>query len=447
MHTTNQLVSLPPVRLNGCTREALRSYFINAWDLYEMLFRSIRSDESLYLKTDPRRNPLIFYLGHTAAFYINKLRMAGLIDAGLHAHYDRLFAVGVDPKTADELDASQIWPAAEVVRDYRRQVREIVLSVIENADFPEIVEANDPHWSIFMGIEHDRIHFETSSVLIRQYDVDLVQKPEGWTYAPTSSNVPENGTVDIPGGTVMLGKPEAHPVYGWDNEYGQLRVDVAPFSVQVNMISNAEYRAFVDAGGYQNREYWTEDGWKWREKYQFEHPIFWIPKGTDYLYRAMFDLLPMPQDWPVEVSCHEAEAYCKWRGDEWRLMTEAEWKLLTADAPEVDGDPIYADCHNLNFRYGSPTPVGMMKGGCTPHGVNDVYGNVWDWLSDDFYPLPGFEVHPYYKDFSAPYMDADHGMMAGGAWASTGTSGSKYYRLWFRRGFIQHAGFRMAKDH
>jgi formylglycine-generating enzyme required for sulfatase activity len=85
-----------------------------------------------------------------------------------------------------------------------------------------------------------------------------------------------------------------------------------------------------------------------------------------------------------------------------------------------------------------------MKQGMSPSGFHDVWGNVWDWLADDFYPLPGFKVHPWYLDFSEPYMDSDHGMMAGGAWATTGTGASKYYRLWFRRHFYQHAGFRLA---
>lgn len=125
-------------------------------------------------------------------------------------------------------------------------------------------------------------------------------------------------------------------------------------------------------------------------------------------------------------------------------MTEAEWKFATQDAPESKGDPAFCDKHNLAMTYLSPSPVGMMEGGCTPSGAYDLYGNVWDWLSDDHAALPGFKVHPWYEDFSEPFMDDQHGMMAGGSWASSGTSASKYYRLWFRRGFFQHAGFRIA---
>ena len=72
-------------------------------------------------------------------------------------------------------------------------------------------------------------------------------------------------------------------------------------------------------------------------------------------------------------------------------------------------------------------------------------GNVWQWLSDDFHPLPGFRTHRLYEDFSTPYFDRDHTMLRGGAWATTGTGGSIHYRLWFRRHFYQHAGFRLVR--
>ena len=85
-------------------------------------------------------------------------------------------------------------------------------------------------------------------------------------------------------------------------------------------------------------------------------------------------------------------------------------------------------------------------GGISSSGIRDPYGNVWQWLANDFRPLPGFKTHKLYDDFSAPYFDDQHAMMLGGAWASTGTGASKFYRLWFRRNFYQHAGFRPVRS-
>ena len=150
--------------------------------------------------------------------------------------------------------------------------------------------------------------------------------------------------------------------------------------------------------------------------------------------------------WPVEVNCHEAQAYCKWRGNGTRLLCEAEFRVLADEINCKDTDPMFDSRFNLNLRFGSPTPVNFLPEAKSPSGFYDLYGNVWEWLSDDFYSLPGFKVHYLYEDFSAIYMDNEHATLLGGAWASSGTSGSKDYRLWFRRHFYQHAGFRIARD-
>lgn len=446
MEVLHQIKSLPPIKLSNCDKDAVRAYFINTWELYELLFSSIESDDSLYVNPDPRRHPLIFYLGHTAVFYINKFHAAGVIQHRINPHFENILAVGVDPKTAKDLEVRDLWPSADEVRDYRRQAKELILKVIDEAEFPERVTWDHPLWTLFMGLEHDRIHFETSSVLIRQYPVAALKRPRAWQYAPTAPEAPENSVLEMPGGKVTLGRPESADLYGWDNEYGLQEFDVAPFAVSRNMISNAEFLEFVQAGGYSNADFWSEEGLIWKEKYAIEHPRFWIRNGVDFRYRAMFDELPLPLSWPAEVTCHEARAYCAWKGSEWRLMWEREWKFLSNQAPEKNQDVVFDDKCNLNLQFCSPTPVGMMAEGRTAEGVNDIHGNVWDWLNDDFYQLPGYKVHDHYHDFSAPYFDSDHGMLAGGSWASSGTSASKYYRLWFRRGFFQHAGFRLAKS-
>ena len=444
--TTNSKTSVhTPPNLIDLTKEDLKAYFRQTWDLYEMLFSSIISSETYYLNPDPLRNPLIFYWGHTAAFYINKLKMAGLIEEGINARYEQLFAVGVDPDRPENLDKIDLWPPLEDVNAYRKKVYDIVLSVIDQFQDGTAIDSSSPWWSLMMGLEHDRIHFETSSVLFRQLPPELLSRPEGWTYAPTLGTPPENTLVEVQGGEVTLGKPANNDIFGWDNEYGQLTKQVSPFQATKNLISNAEYMLFVLTGAYNNSQYWTEEGWQWKNEVNALHPKFWVKAQDTFFYRTVFENIAMPLDWPVEVNAHEARAYCSWKGEQWRLMSEAEFNLIANKIKEKKGDPSSSDQYNINFLYGSPNPVGFLDKDDDVE-FHDIYGNVWDWLSDDFYPLPGFEPHPYYEDFSAPFFDEDHSMLLGGAWASTGTGASSYYRLWFRRHFYQHAGFRLAKD-
>jgi 5-histidylcysteine sulfoxide synthase len=434
-----------PVRLSNLTAEGLLEYFRNSWAIYDWLFSSIKEPATYYTAPDPLRNPLIFYWGHTAAFYINKMVAVGLLEKGINAEYEVLFARGVDPDLPENLEVQDLWPSLEDVDAYREAVKQVVERCIATQQYPAEIDDQHPLWAILMGVEHDRIHFETSSVLLRQVPAQDLQRPQGWKYAYSEGLPPDNQLLTVAGGTVTLGKKAHSNIYGWDNEYGQLEQTVAPFEASQNLISNQDYLLFYDSGAYQERQYWTEEGWAWKQRTNTQHPKFWVPSDKGFLYRAMFEEQLMPLDYPVEVNCHEAWAYCAWVGQGFRLMAEAEFQLLAQRELE-ERDCAFATCYNLNLKFGSPNPVGSLPKQQSALEFNDLFGNVWEWLRDDFYPLPGYKVHALYDDFSAPYFDSDHSMLAGGAWATTGTGASRYYRLWFRRHFYQHAGFRLARD-
>jgi formylglycine-generating enzyme required for sulfatase activity len=106
--------------------------------------------------------------------------------------------------------------------------------------------------------------------------------------------------------TVELGKPANFPSFVWDNEYGTRTVHVpSPFSVSQYMISNGEYWQFV-VDGYCNPDYWCAHGWAWRTHCNTKWPFFWKPTGPEglheYQLRTIFELVPMPWNWPVDVS-------------------------------------------------------------------------------------------------------------------------------------------------
>ena len=405
---------------------------------------SLVEEETFYDKSDPLRNPLIFYLGHSPVFYINKLIHVGLLERRIHPGYELLFEIGVDPTTSAELDEAIQdihWPQVEDVWRYREQAKAEVISVIQHTSLNLPIDHRHPLWALMMAMEHNRIHFETSSMLIRQLPLAQVERPQHWQYAPATSMDRSNDMIPVPGGTVELGKPIDSVTYGWDSEYGQRVVQVQPFLASQYLITNRDFLTFVEEGGYDNREVWEKASWRWKNEHQIKHPKFWIPKHGSYAYRAIFDQIDLPLDWPVEVNYYEAMAYCRWKGENMRLMTEAEWKLAT-QGRQAEGGKVY----NLNIQFGSPCAVGQLETTQPLSGLYDLRGNVWEWLSDDFNALPGFKPHPLYEDYSAPFLDQQHKMMLGGAWASTGTYASPYCRNWFRANFYQHSGFRIAQD-
>ncbi|MFB0975907.1 MAG: DinB family protein, partial [Tolumonas sp.] len=231
-------------------RQDLLNYFIQTYDLYDSLFDCLVSDNAWYKKAIPLRHPLIFYYGHTAAFFINKLLAGQFISQRIDADIEATVAIGVDEMSWDDLDETHYqWPSIQQLRQYRQHVRSHVIQFIQDMPLELPITWESPAWAILMGIEHERIHLETSSVLIRQLPLERVIPQPRWQYCPLQRNniadVPQNELITVTGTTVQLGKPDVDATYGWDNEYGQRYIQLESFQASKYLVSNAEYLAFV----------------------------------------------------------------------------------------------------------------------------------------------------------------------------------------------------------
>jgi len=457
---TQTLGSLPMLDLSSATRQEWLDYFDNTWTVSEVLYSGLHSEEPFYRPpVHGLRHPLIFYYGHTACLFVNKLRVAGVISEPVDAYLESVLETGVDEMSWDDMHKNDmVWPTVAEVQQYRRTVYGIVRELIETA--PELeagaptIDQSSPMWAMVMGFEHDRIHTETSSVLIREMPDHLTQVPPFWP-KPHSSHessipAPDNAMLSLPAGKVRLGKEQASTAtFGWDNEYGTRDVQVPAFAASQYMTSNGEYLDFVKDGGYQYDEFWSGEGAGWRKHRNAKWPFFWRPKGPsgahEYNLRTVFDLVDLPMSWPVDVNYHEARAYASWKqkspeyeGPDLRLITEAEHNRLR-DRAVLPGEEFEG---NLNLKHGSGTPVNLYAP--TESGHFDVMGNGWEWTEDHFDGLDGFKIHPYYTDFSTPCYDGKHSIIMGGSFASTGDQASHWARYSFRPHFLQHSGVRLA---
>jgi 5-histidylcysteine sulfoxide synthase len=438
---------MQPPNLHCCDRQEILAYFQRAWQIEDSLMKSLINTTTFYTNPDPLRNLLIFYLGHSAVFYINKLIRVSLLTERINSHFERLFEVGVDPEKPDEIanifdnlrqaDVAEVW-------QYRQKVYDRISEFIHNMAIALPIDPEHPLWALMMAIEHQYIHIETSSMLIRQLPAEQLQRPESWQYAAANGYTKQNEMLEVAGNTVRLGKSQDSNIYGWDIEYGDRLVKVETFQASKYLITNSEFLDFVKDGGYENQNYWHQQSWAWKVEHNIQHPKFWIPNSDGYQYRAMFDEITMPFDFPVEVNHYEAIAYCQWRGNNTRLMSESEWNLATYGSEnhlQMEDNLEF----NLNLKFASPSPVGYLTQAQSPSGLYDLCGNLWEWLSDNLTPLTGYKPHRLYENYSAPYFDTKHNMMAGGSWITSGTEACKYYRNWFRPNFYQHAGFRIAR--
>lgn len=459
----NCLVSLPLINLKICTRQDVLDAFNNVWTITEVLFSGIKT-ESTYVRPPYHglRHPMMFYYGHPAVLYHNKMRLAGIFKEPINLYLEKVLETGVDEMSWDDMSKNEMaWPSLIEVHGYRKRVYEEVVHFIKTTPLLDenIKERNllqgSPLWALWMGFEHEKIHIETSSVLIRELPIELVERPKYFPPLHPSSSDNQNLKNEWIKGNkkkVKIGKPADEPSYGWDNEYGNRELEIDDFMYTKFQITNRDFYDFVASGSYSIDKYWAAEGLAWRKFRNTKRPTFWVgvgPEGShEYELRTIFEMIPMPWNFPVEVNYHEAIAYCNWKKEvdktnmNYRLFTEAEFVSLRKDQP----DPVlqvkkYSDykkmdetfSSNFNLMYSSPRNVD-----------ENLYGNTWHWMMDQFNPLENFKVHYLYDDFSTPCFDGKHQMILGGSFISCGDEASHWSRFHFRPHFYQHSGFRMA---
>lgn len=444
--------------------QEMRNYVHNTMNIYEKLYDCIDCREGFYVAPIHKlRHPLIFYYGHTASFYINKLFVAGLTTR-INPHFEEMFAVGVDEMSWDDLEEHHYdWPDVHDVCAYRLLIRERIDQMMQDPRYTPSLpltfenstqsEANKFWWVMMMGAEHERIHIETASVHVRELPLCYVRSSMSsfWSHCPQIvSPPPSNQLVEIASGEVRVGRLADSAIYGWDCDYsnGHVLATVPSFGASKHLVSNAEFFHFIKANGYETKRYWDEEGWQWAQWKQPRHPWFWVrdeQRPDGYALRLLVEEIDLPWSWPCELNHLEAKAFCRFKSEQLgmtiRLPSEEEWLLMydryvKKDQPYWGNDAVSANVALEQFR--SSCPVDMFR-----HGdLYDVIGNVWQHCETTVYPYAGFNVHPFYDDFSVPTFDGRHTCMKGGAWISLGNESTRDARFAFRRHFFQFIGVR-----
>jgi iron(II)-dependent oxidoreductase len=258
-------------------------------------------------------------------------------------------------------------------------------------------------------------------------------------YPPPALSIPPAGQlrtdpdfephdVEIPGGVYCLGASADLP-FVFDNEKWAHPVSVPPYRISAAPVTTAEFLRFVKAGGYLDREAWSDDGWEWRLRAGAVHPVYWQRDGERWLRRHFDRLCPLePRQPMIHVNWYEANAYCAWAGR--RLPTEAEWELAASSEPTPDGrgitsrkrrypwgdEPPAPEQANLDSRALGCAEVGAYPAGDSAFGCRQMLGNVWEWTADTFAAYPGFELDPY-AEYSAPSFGQQK-VLRGGCWAT-----------------------------
>lgn len=405
----------------------------------DALFEIVRP-EFLYQRPIPERHRVLFYIGHLEAFDWN------LLSGALHLksfdpEYDRLFAFGIDPVEGNlPGDQPSDWPSMQSLRQYCAQVRDSLDAALSRRE----VDGDEALTQLMhIAIEHRLMHAETLAYIFHQM-------PFAWKRG--SRALPQSGSVErpprmirIPAGEATLGLDREAGRFGWDNEFEAHTVPVPAFSIDQFKVTNRQFLEFLDAGGYQDERWWTQEDWAWIESQSVSHPGFWQREGGAWHWRGMFELAPLRMDGPVYVSHAEASAYAKWAGAS--LPTEAEWHRAaygTFSGAERE------------FPWGDEPPQEPARGVFDPsleprfgpscYGVEDLIGSGWEWTSTVFAPFRGFRTVAAYPGYSQPFFDGKHYVLKGGSVRTAACMLRRTFRNWFQAHYPYiYSGFRCVK--
>jgi gamma-glutamyl hercynylcysteine S-oxide synthase len=420
----------------------------------DALFDIVRTD-SLYERPIPERHRIVFYIGHLEAFDWNLLNGSVFGLKSINPEFDRLFAFGIDPVGGGlPTDLPSDWPSLDEIRLYVNNIRNGIDEHLDNVVLGANTQTPDGFslsTLLNVAVEHRLMHAETLAYMLHQLPLRMKVQQDVSPHLTTPPVV--HRMLTIPGGAVTLGLPRNSESFGWDNEYESHTVEVPTFEIDQYKVTNRQYLEFMEAGCYETRSLWNDGDWSWKTAHGIFHPAFWqretthLSAGT-WLYRTMFDEVPLPLDWPVYVSQAEATAYARWAGKS--LPTEAEWQRAAHVTSNGDtrtypwgSAPPDATRGNFDSHQWDPTSVNAFPNGQSAFGVHGMFGNGWEWTSTVFSPFQGFEPFPFYRGYSADFFDGKHFVMKGGSARTAACMLRPTFRNWFQAHYqYAYAGFR-----
>jgi gamma-glutamyl hercynylcysteine S-oxide synthase len=397
-------------------------------------------------------SPLVWDLGHIAAFedlwIVHRYGGRPLLREELADVYDAF-----ETPRAGRGDLPFLRPGE--AREYLAEVRERTRDVITQQGTGDGVIAE-------LVLRHEHQHNETMLQTIQLAQLEGLTIEDSTATGLAAPAAGSNGNrrtdsglemVEIPAGRCTIGAGGwDESGFAYDNERPRHRTDVRGYLIGRTPITNATYLTFVEGGGYERREWWSDEGWSWKEDYDITRPQSWT---TDLRAEwRLSGLEPLHPDRPVvHVSWFEADAFA--RAHAGRLPTEAEWeKAATWDQeqqtarlhPWGDDAPIPGTHANLDAVAGGPTPVGARHAGASPYGCLGMIGDVWEWTATDFAGYPGFVPFPY-REYSEVFFGSGSKVLRGGSWATRPRVAAATFRNWDypqRRQIF--SGLRIARD-
>jgi ergothioneine biosynthesis protein EgtB len=387
------------------------------------------SAEDCALQSMPDASPVKWHLAHTSWFFETFVVAPGLsayrpFDPSFRVLFNSYY-VGVGERHPRAERGLVSRPSLDQVYAYRRYVDESVRRWAAGA-------APDPQaLDVFeLGLHHEQQHQE---LILTDFKHLLSRNPLKPAYArraPTETTAAALRWIAFPAGLREIG--HGPDDFHFDNEAPRHRVYLVPFQLANRPVSNRDFLAFMDDGGYRRPELWLSDGWDACASQHWSAPLYWERVDDRWRSFTLSGMLDVEPDAPVcHISYYEADAYARWAGA--RLPTEAEWETAAAGLPVIGNFVESGGFH--------PAPAGADA------GLMQMYGDVWEWTGSAYLGYPGYRpAAGAVGEYNGKFM-VNQFVLRGGSCATPLTHIRATYRNFFSPwARWQFMGVRLARD-
>jgi ergothioneine biosynthesis protein EgtB len=439
---STMVMSIPPTPTNRSTldsvldREQLAARYQEVRQVTESLCAPLEPEDYV-IQSMPDASPAKWHLAHTSWFFETFVLRPGLGEEFVvspdYAYLFNSYYNAVGERLARPERGVISRPTVAEVYRYRKLVDDRMRTFLRDADEDQFRPLAA---TVVLGLNHEQQHQE---LILTDLKHAFGRNPTHPVYRSRGALASRPSApirwLSFPAGLQSIG--HQGPAFAFDNECPRHRVHVEAFRLANRLVTNREYLAFMDDGGYERPEFWLSDGWTARRAHGWTAPLYWETAVGRATWRTMTlgGVCDLNENEPVcHVSYYESDAFARWAGA--RLPTEAEWEVAAEGIP-IDGNFLENECFH-------PVPLGHTAGDAI---LAQLFGDVWEWTSSPYTPYPGFRpAAGALGEYNGKFM-CNQMILRGGSCATPRSHIRSTYRNFFPpEARWQFSGIRLAMD-